>query len=65
MQNFKAFDFPCDSGLNTLYNVLAVYNEQDQNFEYMQGMNYLAALILMAVDDEVIAFAVFEKIMNG
>jgi len=62
---FDPFNEPFDSGRNSLYNLLSAYQEHDQNVKYMQGMNYLGALILMSVHDEVIAFAIFERIMLG
>jgi hypothetical protein len=49
--------------MNPLYNILAAYSEYDTEIGYTQGMNYLAALIYIAVGDEVMAFALLTKVM--
>lgn len=44
------------SGQNKLYNVLKAYACYDNKLGYVQGMNYLAAMLLINVEDEVLAF---------
>lgn len=56
-------EVPIESGMNPLYNILAAYAEFDTEIGYTQGMNYLAALIYIAVGDEVMAFALLTKVM--
>lgn len=51
--------------MNPIYNLLAAYSEIDKEIGYTQGMNFLVALILLAVDDEVLAFVLFRNIMQN
>lgn len=51
------------TGKNKLYNLLKVYAFSDPIVKYMQGMNFIAALILLVIDDEYIAFIIFSKLM--
>ena len=53
------------SGKNPIFNILAAYAEIDQELGYTQGMNFLVAMIYMAVREEVIAFSVFQRIMES
>ena len=53
------------SGKNPIFNILAAYAEIDQELGYTQGMNFLVASIYMAVREEVIAFSVFQRIMES
>ena len=50
---------------NPLYKLLAVYSIHNPEIGYCQGMNYLAALILIGVDmKEDLAYTIFVKLMN-
>ena len=44
--------------MNPIYNILIAFAESDQQLGYTQGMNFLCALIFIAVQDEVIAFVI-------
>lgn len=55
---------PFDCGLNPIYNILCAYGEYDPEIGYTQGMNYLAALLFVATGDEIIAFALLQKVMT-
>jgi hypothetical protein len=50
------FSTDLKSGNNKLYNVLKAYTCYDNKVGYVQGMNYLAALLLIEVKDEVKVF---------
>ena len=54
----EKFDFPFNSGMNPIFNILAAYAETDKRLGYTQGMNFLTALIFMATQDETITFAI-------
>ena len=56
---------PIDSGKNPIYNLLSAYAELDRELGYTQGMNFLVGLIYVAVQDEVMAFAIFHRIMQS
>lgn len=58
------FTEPSDSGKNKLYNVLKAYCCYDYSIGYVQGMNYLAALLLIYIKDEVKAFWCFVYLMH-
>ena len=53
----EKFDFPFNSGMNPIFNILTAYAETDKQLGYTQGMNFLTALIFMATQDETITFA--------
>ena len=56
---------PIGSKQNLLYNVLAAYAKHAPEVGYCQGMNFLAALILIGVNfDEVCAFIVLDKLLS-
>mmetsp|Transcript_27553 Transcript_27553/g.26598 ORF Transcript_27553/g.26598 Transcript_27553/m.26598 type:complete len:209 (-) Transcript_27553:36-662(-) len=59
--NFNQDPFSCK---NKLYNVLKVFSIINSDTKYVQGMNFIAALILMTVKDEAIAFMIFSKLME-
>ena len=61
--NMKKFDFPFNSGMNPIFNILSAYAETDKQLGYTQGMNFLTGLIFIAVQDEVIAFVILQRIM--
>jgi len=44
------------TGDNKLFNVLKAYACYDNKLGYVQGMNYLAALLLLEIEDEVKVF---------
>jgi hypothetical protein len=44
------------SGKNKLFNVLKAYSCYDNEIGYVQGMNYLAAMLLLYIEDEVKCF---------
>lgn len=46
-----------------MYNLLSAYAELDPEIGYTQGMNFLVALIFIAVGDEVLAFVLLTKVM--
>ena len=45
-------DIPFESGKNPIYNILTAYAEFDVETGYTQGMNFLAALLYVAVRNE-------------
>lgn len=63
--DMQKFDFPYESGLNPIYNILIAYAEVDPQLGYTQGMNFLAGLIFVAVNDEVITFSILERILQS
>lgn len=61
----KLFDENPSTGLNQLFNVLKVYSMYDPDVGYTQGMSFIAALILMAVnDDPALAWMIFVKVLS-
>jgi len=52
-----------ETGLNPIYNLLVAYSEYDPEIGYTQGMNFLVALLFLAVGDEQIAFELLIKVM--
>lgn len=52
----KLFSADYKSGQNALFNVLKAYTTYDNNIGYVQGMNYLAALLLIEIKDEIKVF---------
>jgi len=61
---FKAFTETPQSGNNRLFNVLKAYSLYDPELGYTQGLNFIAAMILLVVDDESVAFLIFIKILQ-
>lgn len=49
---FKGFKIDPASGKNKLYNVLKAYANFDMEIGYCQGINYLAALFILNLEDE-------------
>lgn len=49
--------------MNPIYNMLVTYAEFDPEIGYTQGMNFLAALIFLAVGDEVVAYSILTRAM--
>ena len=52
------------TGTNKLFNVLKVYSLYDPDVGYTQGMSFIAAVILMVIEDEALAWTVFVKILS-
>ena len=63
--NQEIFNESMQSGNNPIYNLLAAYAELDEELGYTQGMNFLVAMVYVAVRDEEIAFCVFRRIMQS
>ena len=57
------FKEPGSSGKNRLYNVLKAYSEYDIKVGYCQGLNYVAAMLLLYIDKEELAFFTLVHIM--
>ena len=53
-----------EAGANKLFNVLKAYSQYDDGVGYMQGMNFLAGLVLTVFDDEALAFFVFKRVLE-
>jgi Rab-GTPase-TBC domain len=52
----KLFTADYKEGTNKLFNVLKAYTCYDNKIGYVQGMNYLAAIMLIEIGDEVKVF---------
>ena len=52
------------SGKNKLYNLLNAFALYDVDVGYMQGMNFIAALVLKVFDEESLAWFVFIRILQ-
>ena len=48
-----------------IFNNLAAYAEIDHPLGYTQGMNFMVAIIYVAVQDEVIAFTILQRLMTS
>eukprot|EP00347_Sterkiella_histriomuscorum_P004557 403360010 len=55
---------PPESGSNRLYNLLRAYSLYDPDVSYMQGMNFIAALVLNLFEDDALAWMVFIRILQ-
>lgn len=51
-------------GNNKLYNVLKAYANYDNEVSYVQGMNYLAGLLLFYIPDEEQVFWCLHKLLQ-
>jgi TBC1 domain family member 10 len=56
LPNTEKFNQNYEEGNNKLFNVLKAYSCYDNEVGYVQGMNYLAGLLLIEIDDEVKVF---------
>ena len=58
--------WPEDSkgGNNKLYNVLLAYSNYDNEVGYVQGMNYLAGILLFYISDEEKVFWCLQQLMQ-
>jgi len=61
--DIEAFKEPGSSGNNKLFNVLKAYSQYDQNVGYCQGINYVAAMLLLHINKEELAFFTLVHIM--
>lgn len=59
----EKFNQKIESGKNRLYNVLKAYALYDPDVGYTQGMNFIAALILLHVENEVVAWRIFVQVL--
>jgi hypothetical protein len=59
----KLTDMSIESGHNPIFNILTAYAQEDPTLGYTQGMNFVAGLVFLAVQDEYIAFAIFRKVL--
>lgn len=59
------FSETSQSGKNPIYNLLVAFSEHDKELGYTQGMNFLVGIIFTAVQDEVMAFSILEKLMQS
>ena len=53
------------SGRNPIFNLLQAYAELDKDLGYTQGMNFLVGIIFVAVQDEIMAFTILQRIMQS
>jgi hypothetical protein len=56
LPELRLFHEDYKSGGNKLYNVLKAYSSYDNEIGYAQGVNYLAAMLLIHIEDEIKAF---------
>ena len=59
------FELKLDGGENPIFNLLSAYSEHDKDLGYTQGMNFIVAVIYTAVQDEVVAFSILQRIMQS
>ena len=59
------FDLPMSTGKNPVFNILSAYAEQDPDLGYTQGMNFIAAILYVAIQDEVLAFTIMQRLMQS
>ncbi len=52
------------SGKNRLFNVLKAYSQFDPKVSYCQGLNYVAAILLLYIKQEELAFFTLVHIMH-
>ncbi len=57
------FKEPGSSGKNRLYNILKAYAQYDFKVGYCQGLNYVAAMLLLYINKEELAFFTLVHIM--
>lgn len=60
----KKFSQPGISRQNRLFNVLKAYSYYDPELGYTQGLNFIAAMILLKVDDESVAFVILIRLLK-
>ena len=59
----EKFNQKVQTGENKLYNLLKAYSLYDPEVGYTQGMNFIAGLILLHIDDEALAWIIFLKVL--
>ena len=64
LPELKKFTQNHEEGGNRLFNVLKAYACYDNKLGYVQGMNYLAAMLLIHIEDEVQAFWCFFSLLQ-
>ena len=60
----KGFNWRSEEGQKMLYNVLLAYANYDSQIGYVQGMNYIAGMLLMHIGDDEKVFWCILYIMN-
>lgn len=60
----KDFNWKSEHGQTMLFNVLVAYSNYDSQIGYVQGMNYIAGMLLMHIQDEEKVFWCILYIMN-
>jgi len=55
-ENTSLFDQDPSSGENQLFNVLKAFANYDMEISYCQGLNYLAAMLIIHIKEEETAF---------
>jgi hypothetical protein len=60
----KDFNWKSEAGQKMLYNVLLAFANYDSQIGYVQGMNYIAGMLLMHIQDEEKVFWCLIYIMN-
>ena len=63
--NNDHFELPLSTGKNPVFNILSAYAEQDPELGYTQGMNFIAAILYVAVQDEVLSFTIMQRLMQS
>jgi CRISPR/Cas system CSM-associated protein Csm5 (group 7 of RAMP superfamily) len=56
---------PPNRGQEMLYNILRAYSIYDDEIGYSQGMGFIAATIMLHIEDEEMAFWMFVRLMFG
>ena len=64
MPQFDLWKEDWKSGNNKLFNVLKAYANYDTEVGYVQGLNYIVALMLFYIDDEEQVFWCFVALMH-
>ena len=64
MAELRLWDEDLQCGNNKLFNVLVAYANYDNEVGYVQGMNYIVALLLFYIKDEEQVFWCFYQIMH-
>ncbi|CDW72223.1 ecotropic viral integration site 5 protein homolog [Stylonychia lemnae] len=64
LPELKLFNQDYKTGKNTLYNVLKAYSCYDNEIGYVQGMNYVAAILLIQIKDEIKTFWCLNSLLH-
>ena len=65
ISGYEGFKVDSKTGKNKLYNVLISYANLDREVGYCQGINYLASLLILNLDDEEDAFWCLVDLLQG